>query len=208
MTQQQQNGADDFLMGGGAPSAKFGSVGDTHSGPITERPTVVQQRDFEDGELKLWNDGNPMMQLVVTIQTANRDPQIVDDDGTRRLFVKGAMKAAIQQAVKASGAKGLEVGGILTVTYTHDGEAKGRLNPPKQFRAEYVPSATAALSTPDPAPAVPAPAGTPAVPQPAPAAANPLAGLDLSNPAVAAALAQLAAQQQAAPAGPSAVAPF
>lgn len=156
-TPQQQNtpaapSADDFLMGGGgAPSAKFPAFGTVVGGRITEKPTVEQQRDISTGEKKFWKDGNQMMQLVVTVQTDQRDPEIDEDDGRRRLFVKSHMKSAIADAVRATGAKGLEVGGILTVTYTGDGAVTQRgFNAPKLYTATYTPAATVALHTPDP----------------------------------------------------------
>lgn len=197
---EQQYDADAFLSGGGAPSAKFAAFGDTYAGQIVERPTVQQQRDFQSGEPKFWKDGNPMMQLVVTIATQQRDASKPDDDGHRRLYVKGALKAAVQQALKAAGAKGLEVGGVLSVTYTHDGEQSNpKMSAPKQFKVTYTPAATAALSTPDPAPQ-PAPvAAVPSTP------ANPLANLNLADPQVQALLGQIAQQQgqQAAPQQPA-----
>jgi len=197
--QHQVPSADDFLMGGGgAPSAKFPTPGTTLSGRITERPTVEQQRDIKDGSKKFWSDGNPMMQLVVTVQTDERDPQLEEDDGRRRLFVKGQLKNAIADAVRAAGARGLEVGGTLTVTYTHDGTATQRgFNPPKQYTAQYVAAAANALHTPDPgtAPqqqytAPPAPAPTVAIPGLTPEQLQ----AAMANPATAA----LIAQQQAA----------
>lgn len=188
--------ADNFLMGGGgAPSAKFPAIGTSYSGRITEKPDVQQQRDFNSGEPKFWKDGNPMMQLVVTIQTEHRDPEVADDDGRRRLFVKGQLKQAVADAVRRSGGRGLEVGGTLTVTYTHDGERQGNYNPPKQYKAEYVPAATSELSSPDPS----VPAGvnphTGEITQPA---AGGQGGVDMNDPAVRALLSQM--RQSNAPA--------
>lgn len=167
-TPPQTPNADAFLMGGGgAPSASFPTPGTKIGGTITETPTVQQQRDPADGKPKFWDDGNPMMQLVVTIQTGLRDPSIEDDDGRRRLFVKGQMKNAVSDAVRAAGAPGLQVGGTLDVAYTHDGEAKRGLNAPKQYKARYTPAATNLLNsgamadpwaTSAPAAATPAPA--------------------------------------------------
>ncbi|MGW9437765.1 hypothetical protein [Streptomyces sp. NPDC055607] len=188
-TQHQVPSADDFLMGGGVPSAKFPVLGTTVSGRITERPTVEQQRDFTTGELKFWDDGKPQMQLVVTLATAERDPADPEDDGTRRLYIKGQMKSAVASAVRATGARGLEVGGTLTVTYSRDGvKTNPRFNAPKNFDAAYVPAAQNELHTPDPAPA------------PAPAAQY--------NPAVAALQAQQQAQQAAAAGAGQAPPPF
>ncbi|MFD0358404.1 hypothetical protein ACFVHW_32430 [Streptomyces sp. NPDC127110] len=219
----QAPSADDFLMGGGgAPSAKFPTPGTTVTGRITERPTVEQQRDIKDGTPKFWSDGNPMNQLVITVQTDLRDHEIDEDDGRRRLFVKGQLKNAVADAVRSAGARGLEVGGILTVTYTHDGQATQRgFSPPKQYTAQYIAAVAAELHAPDPGaatvaqqPYVPPPVAAPAVQQYAPSAPaqQPYAAPapapqqyaaptkeQLANPAVAALVAQQQAQNAAAP---------
>lgn len=132
------NASVDFLAGGGPPSAKFKTYGDTTGGKIIAEPKVEQQRDPEDGTPQTWSDGNPKLQMVVTVQTDLRDPAIDDDDGKRRIFVRGAMRNAVQKAVIDAGANGLDVGGELYVTYTSDGEQKNRaFSPPKQYVARY-----------------------------------------------------------------------
>ncbi|MFF4834052.1 hypothetical protein [Streptomyces sp. NPDC001315] len=208
--QQQDPTADQFLMGGGgAPTAKFPSIGASISGRITEKPVVEQQRDIKDGSLKFWKDGGKMMQLVVTVQTDQRDPSIEEDDGRRRIFVKGAMKNSIADAVRAVGARGLEVGGILTVTYTHDGQKTNpAFDPPKQYSAQYIAAAVAELNTPDPTPQqqyMPQAPAPQQYAQPAPAPVPQIPGLTaeqiqaaMANPATAALLQQ---QQAAAAAG-------
>ncbi|MEU9606183.1 hypothetical protein [Streptomyces sp. NPDC048057] len=202
--QQQVPSADDFLMGGGVPSAKFPTLGTTVSGRITERPTVEQQRDFTSGELKFWDDGKPQMQLVVTLATAERDPANPEDDGTRRLYVKGQMKNAVAAAVRGAGARGLEVGGTLSVTYARDGQKSNpRFNAPKNFDAQYVAAAANELNTPDPV------GQQPIVPQPPAAVQVPGMTAEqlqaaMNTPATAA----LVAQQQAAAAASGGVAPF
>ena len=169
--------ANSFLMGGGgAPTAKFPTPGTTIGGSVTEQPQLEQQRDIKTGEKKFWSNGDPMMQLVVTVQTDQRDPAIEDDDGKRRIFVKGQMKNAVADAVRATGAKGLEVGGTLWVRYTHDGQSAGTgMSPPKQYEARYVAAATNVLGAHQPQ--APAPAPQQALPAqqqaPAPAAAAP-----------------------------------
>jgi hypothetical protein len=186
------------MGGGGAPTAKFPTVGSRISGRITAKPTVEQQRDIKSGEKKFWSDGNPMMQLVVTVQTDQRDPQIEEDDGKRRVFVKGQLKQVLADAVRSSGARGLEVGGTLTVIYTGDGLASGPgMNPPKQYRAEYTSAAQTELlgSQPAEGQAVGTLAGTVntttgEITAPVPAAAGDGA-LDPNDPKVQALLAQL-----------------
>ncbi|MFC3980194.1 hypothetical protein [Streptosporangium jomthongense] len=207
--------ANAFLMGGGIPSAQFPNqaFGTTVSGPITTPPTVEQQKDLDSGEPKVWSDGKPMMQMVVTVQTSLRDPQIVDDDGQRKFYIKAKLLDAVRTAVRQSGARGLEVGGVLSITYVADGEVKKRgHNPPKIYTATYMPPSAVQASdflqgapqAPAPAPQYAAPAPAPAVPaQPAQPAPTPAAGAAWTPPPglapeQAAALAALDPQQRAA----------
>lgn len=129
--------ADSFLMGGGTPSAKFPTIGTSITGTVTREPEVLQQTDFDSGKPLFWDDGKPKLQARVVLATTERDSQIPDDDGTRAVYVKGQLQKAVAQAVRAAGAARLEVGGRLTVTYTADGERKGKLNPPKIFTAKF-----------------------------------------------------------------------
>lgn len=132
--------AEDFLMGGGRRSASFaGSAPITVSGVITAEPKTTQQRDITSGEPKFWKDTeDPMMQLEVPLQTDQREDD--EDDGIRTLFVFGNKQKALRDAVKAAGAKKLEVGGKVTMTYYADDETKqvGKgMNKPKLYRATY-----------------------------------------------------------------------
>lgn len=196
-----------FLFGSGAKSATFDSIGVTVGGPITEAPTMQQQKDLDTGELKTWQDGNPMMQLVVTVQTTLREPGNLEDEGIRRFYIRGNMQKAVAAGVRAAGASSLEVGGVLAITYTGDGVASKRgFNAPKLYSATYKPPAAEflnqAAAQPGPwdngAQQHPAPPVQPvqqqAAPQPAPLPTdNPLAGL---SPEALAALAQLQNNQQ------------
>ena len=177
------NPADNFLTGGGVPSAfgKDDPTGTTVTGTVCEpAPTVKQQTDIRDGHPLTWDNGDPKMQLVVTIQTDLRDPQITDDDGRRALYVKGSTKAgcksmhdAVATAVRAAGAKGLAVGGRLTVQLvgTEPSQTRG-FSDRKLWAASYAaPDASAVTggflgtSAPVAPAAAPAPvAAAPAVP--------------------------------------------
>jgi hypothetical protein len=170
-----------FLMGGGGRSAKFETAGDTITGTITGEPEIRQQTDIKTSQPKFWDNGDPQMQLVVRLQTALRED--ADDDGIRAIYVKGGFKAptmqkAVADAVRASGAKGLAVGGTLTVTYTGNGPASGvGMSPPKYYTAQYQPPVVGAAFLQEPAApaAVPqqAPAYTPPPAPPVPAAGHP-----------------------------------
>jgi hypothetical protein len=153
--------AQDFLMsGGGAKAAKFPTAGTAVSGPIVREPEVAQQTEFGTGKPLFWDDGKPRNQLVVQIQTDQRDDS--EDDGVRSIYIKGkSLTNAVREAVKAAGAPGLEVGGVLTITYTGDGKAE-RGMPPKLYTAQYrratAQAANTFLAASEPAPA---PAGLP-----------------------------------------------
>lgn len=176
------NSANEMLMGGGIPAAKFDQVGVTLSGTIATPPEVQQQRDFTTGELLTWDDGNPRQQIKVILDTEQRDPADPYDDGQRALYIKSGLMKAVRTAIRAAGAKGMEVGGKLTVRYTGDGEPPKRgMNPPKQYTAVYeapaapglvdanalltgTPAAGQAASTTPTAPTQPAPTPAPAAP--------------------------------------------
>jgi hypothetical protein len=143
-----------FLQGGGAPAANFENIDDSIVGTIISSE-VTQCRVFATGELECWPDGNPKMQLVITLQT---DLGEGDDDGTRRIYAPkskkaGSMFAAIQAAVKQSGGT-LTVGGKLGVRYIGEEASEVRgFNPRKLYAAEYATAATSILDTPTATPA-------------------------------------------------------
>lgn len=143
--------AMDFLMGSGGISASFaGTPPITHKGKVLAE-SLQQQRDLQTGEKKWWDDDKtePMMQLVITLDTGVIDPDVEDDDGVRKIYAKAQMLGAIRDAVKKSGHKGKTlVGGNLAVKYVRDGETKKRgFNPPKVYAAFYEPpSAVDAIS--------------------------------------------------------------
>lgn len=220
------NTADDFLLGGGGQSASFENLGDSVEGTITALE-VTQQTDFDSGDPLYWDDAKtqPRQQLVVTLQTEERNAEIEDDDGVRKVYVKGAKKAgsrslhdATASAVRAVKAKGLKVGGWIR--YTFDGEeppAKRGMSPRKLYSAVYrapdMEDATGALlgtgiagaaQQASPANNAALAAATVAAPQALPAAA-PVAAPPA--PPAAAVPAPPAAPAAAAPAAPPAPAP-
>jgi hypothetical protein len=227
------NPANDFLMGSGAKSVswKNAPVGHTVSGTIASEPTLSQQTDMKTKAPQFWDEPHntqPKMQLVITLLTDQREPGDTSDDGRRALYVKGQMRQAIADAVRAAGADGLSVGGVLTVRYIGDGPQQDKtLDPPKHYDAAYQAPANAALmgeppTAPQQAYATPAQAPlaplAPLQPQAAPSvagqafqaaqAAAPVAPTGV-DPALAAALGnlspELAAQLAAQLGGPAAI---
>lgn len=134
------NDALDFLMGSGAPALSFPEIGTVHEG-IVRSYEKKQQTDI-DRKPKFYDNGDPMMQLVITLETEERDPADDDDDGMRRLFVKGSMLVAVRDAVKAAKHKGDIAGGKLAVKYVKDGKpTRPGYSAPKEFAAKFEPPA-------------------------------------------------------------------
>lgn len=123
------------LLEGGGKSAKF-DVGTVVKGKVVSAE-ARQQTSFESKEPLFWDDGNPRMQLVITLATDERDPDDPTDDGHRNLYCKGQLLEAVKAALKKVGAK-LTEGGDLAVKCTGLGDPpKPHLNPPKLYFAEY-----------------------------------------------------------------------
>ena len=197
--------AFDFFAPRASHSWKFTNPGDTHTGTITEVSDARQATEYGSNELAYWDKERtrPKMQVAVTLDTAERDPQDVNDTGKRTLWVvedgrSGSILSAIRQAVHQAGAGTIDIGGQLTVAFSgFDPNSKNPANPRKIYSASYVPPAPAggmftnqALAQPVAAPATPAPAP-----------AQPVAPAPVAQPAPAAA----PAQPVAAPATPAPV---
>lgn len=132
----------DILLGG-APAAKFPTIGTKVVGKVLSQQKQ-QSKDMDSGKLKFWDDGNPVWEIVFTLQTDERDPSIEDDDGTRRVFARGQMLKAIGQALRKAGWSRELIGGTLGIKYSGDGTPSVRgFSPPKQFQAMF--------TAPDPA---------------------------------------------------------
>lgn len=89
----------------------------------------------EPGEIEIDDDGQPVLQLVITIYTGS---------GPRNLFVSWRMEQAIGRALEDAEVEEFEIGATLSVTYTGpDPEyTKARL-----FTATYAPSKVAGTAT-------------------------------------------------------------
>ncbi len=108
---------NDLLSGKSIPSISFkdAKVGDSFTGIIAELETA-QVRNYESGEPEFWEDGNPKLQIVVTLDTdyaAN-----ADDDGQRKVYLFGQKLQAAKTAIKEAGIEKLEKGSTFTITYS------------------------------------------------------------------------------------------
>ncbi len=150
-------------LGAGAPSAAFKTKGDTVSGTVDDIYTI-DYVPFGKTEVAVdTKTGETIKQLVVVLQTEQRnwdgvskiptvsaedktpkDPS--EDDGRRAIYLRKFtnIHAAVGKAVKGAGAETVEKGGKLAVRF-YDDEDTGKGNPLKKFQAKY----EAAPNTPD-----------------------------------------------------------
>lgn len=94
-------------------------------------PYKTERRVFGTGEIERWDPkpgqefGDPKMQIVVTLQTDERVDD--DDDGKRRIYLKGRktdLNDRTAEAVAATGADDFEFGASLYVTRIGKGQSK------------------------------------------------------------------------------------
>jgi len=136
---------EDFFAGG-AKAAKFEdrAYGTVIGGEIVADPVMRQQRDYETDEPMTYPDGNPMMQMLVTVQAV---PPTDDDDGQRTFYIRGQLKSAVGEALRKVGVKAPQRGGRLWVKYVSDEPVTlkngKRGNDKKIHAAKYEPPAQA-----------------------------------------------------------------
>jgi hypothetical protein len=122
-----------------APAAKFEEMGDSNEGRISA-VEWRKQTDPKTGQVKYFSSGDPMQQLVITIDTAKGESMALYAKGGNFPAVKGegqSMLNAIAKAAKDAGAGSIDVGADLTVTFTGEGKKEPGLNAPKLYTAKY-----------------------------------------------------------------------
>lgn len=120
---------DQILMGS-PPAAQFKDIGAMVTGKVL-RVVARQATDFESKEPKWWPDGAPMMEPVITLQTA---------DGPVTLYAgSSGMREALREACRQARA-GLRPGGTLAIRYTADEPPKRKgMSGRKLYEAGYDP---------------------------------------------------------------------
>lgn len=148
MSDEQE--AQEWLLGAKITGVSFPEPGTKIVGQILAIKKN-QQREFGTGKPKVYDNGDPMMQVVITL--AAEGVAVTDeDDGRRNLYVdKPRMRKAIAQAVRDSGHTGSLIGGRLGVVFTGYGEGEGA-QPPKEFGAKFEAPAVGAEAFDDEAP--------------------------------------------------------
>lgn len=139
--------ANDILMGSGGPQVvKFPQGRQPVTAKGTVSSTSTRQATTPKNELKFFESGDPMMDVIIILDNCEITPALDEnvykgddaDDGRRRLIAGFEMQKAIGQAIRTAGSKGIENGATLAVQYYDNGTAKNAaFSPPKLFRAEY-----------------------------------------------------------------------
>ena len=117
----------------------------TYAGEVLEEPSTVQQRDYDTDEPKFYDDGKPMWQVAVKLQTDDREDD--EDEGVRTVWLKGLQLQAVRAALREAKVKAILPGGYLAITFygTKETEAKPgqpknkKRFPTKLYKATYTP---------------------------------------------------------------------
>jgi hypothetical protein len=142
----------DRLVVGPPPAVKFAEIGHVVTGKIAS-VFARQATDFDTKEPRFWDDGSPIMEPVIVLDT--------DADGPQTLYCGSAgLREALRTACRDAGS-GLRPDGYLAVRYESDGEPfrKGA-HPPKVYKAAYDPPGRKRVST-SPPETVPVPRNDP-----------------------------------------------
>lgn len=125
-------GAKSFFDANSQPGASVSGVID-----LIEK---TQYRDYNTRQPGYWNDGKPMEQIHVILQTQLRDPSVDDDDGRRSVWIKGwgVQLGAFRAGMRLAGMQHApRKGDRMTATFTgFDPKSKNPQNPAKLY--EYV----------------------------------------------------------------------
>ncbi len=131
---------NDLLSGKSVPSISFkdAKVGDSFTGVITELETA-QVRNYETGDPEFWEDGNPKLQIVVTLATEYGDG--AEDDGERKVYLFGQKLQAAKAAMKEAGVTKLEKGFQFTIAFVGEKPSSNKkYNNVKLYGITIVPS--------------------------------------------------------------------
>lgn len=153
--------AENFLEGG-ATAAKWPHVGYVVEGTVTDY-AMMQQTDYDSGENLYWvgnsrveeskaaDKSRPVMQMTMGLQgkptgetwagLQNERVALPDDDGARTAYVKGALQAALKDAIRKANAK-LETGAYVRIERIADGpKSNSKFAAPHRYTAVWTPAA-------------------------------------------------------------------
>lgn len=146
MTEQQKPTAESLLFRGGPPGFKFSSPGVYIDGTLvdvdTQHATKFNPDPNAPKEYKHFSSGDPIYEIVLTLQTDLRDPSNPNDQGRRRVFVSSMdMQEKLGKALKDSGDQKLTAGARVRVAFLRE-EGSNRK---KIYEVSYTRAADAIL---------------------------------------------------------------
>lgn len=136
-----------LLFGSGAPTLQVPMPGPGFAngpkagGTVASEPESYHAKEYDKdnpggGAPAFYPSGDPKWGLRFDLKTAERTGP--DDDGVRRLYVeKRRLRAAIRDAIMATGSDRLELGGELFVWVTGTEPGQGGGNPATTYAASY-----------------------------------------------------------------------
>lgn len=115
-------------------------VGTSFTGIVKELPKQYQATDFETREPKFYQDGQPIMEISIVLDTQYRVPGDDEDDGVRICRLGAQGKRALQDEIRRLNIKRFGIGSQFTMTFAGYGTNKGTGRPPKLYKIDLVPA--------------------------------------------------------------------
>lgn len=122
-------------------------IGDSVGGVILSEPTMQQQTDASSGQPRFFpvdDNGNrePMMQMLIEIDTFDPDPALATDDGKRILAVRGGFKyesskKALMDALGENDLDFVRIGDYVELTRLPNVKGAGTKGRTHQFSCLY-----------------------------------------------------------------------
>ena len=97
----------------GPATVRLSDIGDTAQGIIFKRQRLEEKDDDGNVVLNQWNKPKPL--VVLWLITSLRDPENPEDDGARRLWLKGNGLWTLQEFIRENDLKSPQVGGKVKV---------------------------------------------------------------------------------------------
>lgn len=123
------------LLAGNAPAFTFENIGDTCRGKVISAEKR-RQTDI-DGTPKSFPSGDPMMQLVVTVEQDNGEQVSLYIKGGKFEPAEGKGQSALEALRAATQGQDFKAGGTLAMQFSGLGKAERGKSAPKLYTVQY-----------------------------------------------------------------------